>query len=69
VIARWEQGVVAPSFETLVELVRACGFDLPLALVRYDAAGDERLQKNLVMTPERRVRRMLTKLERTGSSG
>ena len=34
VIARWEQGGVAPSVETLVELVRACGFDLPLELVR-----------------------------------
>ena len=69
VIARWEQGVVAPSVETLVELVRACGFDLPLTLVPYETVGDERRQKNLAMTPERRVRRMLRKLERTGSVG
>ncbi|MBA2474983.1 MAG: helix-turn-helix transcriptional regulator, partial [Actinobacteria bacterium] len=33
VIARWEQEAVAPSMETLVEIVRACGFDLPLVLV------------------------------------
>jgi hypothetical protein len=36
VIARWEQGVVSPSVETLLEIVRACGFDLPLEL----AIGD-----------------------------
>jgi transcriptional regulator with XRE-family HTH domain len=57
VIARWEQGAVAPSAETLIELVRACGFDLPLELVRYDTAGANRLQKNARLTPERRVQR------------
>ena len=60
VIARWEQGVVAPSVETLVELVRACGFDLPFELVPYEtASGEERLKKNLLLSPERRVQRML----------
>ena len=57
VIARWEQGAVAPSAETLIELVRACGFDLPLELVPYDPAGVDRLEKNSRLTPERRVRR------------
>jgi transcriptional regulator with XRE-family HTH domain len=69
VIARWEQGVVAPSVETLVELVRACGYDLPLALVPYETTGDERLGKNIVLSPERRVRRMLSNLERGGRDG
>lgn len=55
VIARWEQGTVAPSIETLVELVRACGFDLPLELVPRDEAGVERLRKNALLSPERRV--------------
>jgi transcriptional regulator with XRE-family HTH domain len=59
VIARWEQGVVAPSVETLVELVRACGFDLPLELVPYDPAARERLHKNALLSPERRVQRFL----------
>lgn len=59
VIARWEQGAVAPSVETLVELVRACGFDLPLLLVPLDSSGDERLHKNLLLSPERRVQQML----------
>jgi transcriptional regulator with XRE-family HTH domain len=59
VIARWEQGAVAPSIETLIELVRACGFDLPLELVPYDASHGERLRKNALLTPERRVQRFL----------
>jgi transcriptional regulator with XRE-family HTH domain len=69
VIARWEKGTVAPSVETLVELVRACGLDLPLALVPYETSGDERLRKNLVLSPERRLRRMLSAIERGGGSG
>lgn len=59
VIARWEQGSVAPSLETLVELVRACGFELPLELVPRDDANLERLRKNVLLSPERRVQRIL----------
>jgi transcriptional regulator with XRE-family HTH domain len=59
VIARWEQGTVAPSIETVVELVRACGFDLPLELVPYERTGGERLEKNALLSPERRVQRFL----------
>jgi len=63
VIARWEQGVVAPSVETLVELVRGCGFDLPLELTPYDTVADRQLEKNVLLSPERRVSRMLARLE------
>jgi transcriptional regulator with XRE-family HTH domain len=59
VIARWEQGAVAPSAETLAELVRACGFDIPLELVPYDESNLERLRKNVLLSPERRVQRIL----------
>jgi len=59
VIARWEQGTVAPSVETLVELLRACGFDVPLELVPYEPSGGGRLHKNVMLTPERRVQRFL----------
>lgn len=65
VIARWEQGTVAPSIETLVELVRACGFDVPLELVPHDPAGAERLRKNALLSPERRVQRYLQARSRT----
>lgn len=69
VIARWEQAVVAPSVETLVELVRACGFDLPLELEPLEPGADDRLRKNALLSPERRVRRLLATLERVEESG
>lgn len=58
VIARWEQGTVAPSLETLIELVRACGFDLPLELAPHEAP-DAELERNVRLSPERRVQRYL----------
>src|SRR3954466_13374160 len=63
VIARWEQGAVAPSVETWVELVGACGFDLPLVLVEHDTSLDERLRTNLRLTPERRVDQLVAAAE------
>ncbi|HET7857249.1 MAG TPA: helix-turn-helix transcriptional regulator [Gaiellaceae bacterium] len=66
VIARWEQGAVAPSIETLVELVRACGFDLPLELVPYKPSEEDRLQKNALLSPERRLQRHLRTHTRAG---
>ncbi len=66
VIARWEQGSVAPSIETLVELVRACGFDLPLELLPYQPSEEERLRKNALLSPERRMERFLRTHTRAG---
>lgn len=63
VIARWEQAAVAPGVDTLVELVRACGFDVPLELVPYEPR-EERLGKNQLLSPERRVQRFLSSAER-----
>lgn len=67
VIARWEQGLVVPSIDTLVDLVRSCGFDIPLELVPYDAGPDERIAEIQMLSPERRVDRLLKKREREGS--
>jgi transcriptional regulator with XRE-family HTH domain len=64
VIARWEQGAVSPSFDNLLEVIEACGFDLPLVLVPRESQGEERLEKNLLLTPERRAQRYLAKLDR-----
>jgi transcriptional regulator with XRE-family HTH domain len=66
VIARWEQEAVAPSMETLVDLVRTCGFDLPLVLVPYDTARDECLESNLKRSPERRLEQLLSELSSSG---
>ncbi len=67
VIARWEQGLVAPSVDTLVELVRSCGFDIPLELEPYDPEPDERVAEIQMLSPERRVDRLLEKREREGT--
>ncbi len=61
VIARWEQGAVSPSFETLHELVRACGYDFSVALVplESDAEQEARLRQNLLRSPQERLQGML----------
>jgi transcriptional regulator with XRE-family HTH domain len=68
VIARWEQGAVAPSLESLLELIRACGFDLPLELVPLARERATRLEKNALLSPERRVQRFLRARAKAGSS-
>jgi len=64
VIARWEQGAVSPSFDNLLEVIEACGLELPLILIPRDTTLDARLDKNRLLTPERRARRLFTKLEK-----
>ena len=60
-LARWERDVVQPSLETLRELLQACGFDLELSLVPYEAdkQHDARLQKTLRRSPQERLQAML----------
>jgi transcriptional regulator with XRE-family HTH domain len=59
VIARYEQGIVAPSLDALVQLLRACGFDLPLELVPYDPGPDETRSAIQMLPPVVRLDRML----------
>ena len=63
VVARWEQGLVAPSVDTLVELVQACGFDLPLEIVARDDTTDERLREAAQQTPDRRLDALLEHIQ------
>ena len=60
-IARWERDVVQPSFETLRELVRACGFEIELALVPQETKPEEdaELRETLELTPQERLQAML----------
>ena len=58
-VARWERDLVSPSFATLQELLRACGFDFAPRLVAYDPSHDAELQENLRLTPQERVARTL----------
>jgi len=66
VIARWEQGAVSPSFDNMLEVIEACGFELPLLLVPRETSLDERLEKNRKLSPERRAQRLLAALDRHG---
>jgi len=66
-IARWEQGAVAPSLDTLVELLRSCGYDIPLELVEYDPGPDERISEIQMLSPERRLDQLLERRGREGS--
>lgn len=60
-IARWERDLVQPSFETLRELVRACGFELDLALIPQEANPQQEadLRESLQQTPQERLQAML----------
>lgn len=64
-IARWERDAVQPSFETLRELLRACGYDLSLQLARHepDEREEEQIRKRLRRTPQERTRSMLRTLD------
>lgn len=58
-IGRWETGVVAMSLDTLLELLRACEFELSLDLLPYQPPANEKelmaLQREL---PVDRLARM-----------
>ncbi len=68
-IARWEQGAVSPGFDNMLEVIEACGLELPLMLVPREAALDDRLGKNRMLSPERRARRLLAKLDKESERG
>jgi transcriptional regulator with XRE-family HTH domain len=62
-LGRYEAGTVAPSFDTVVDIVRACGFDLPLELVPLSESAETALPELLRLSPERRLERMLTRID------
>ncbi len=68
-IARWEQGAISPGFDNMLDVIEACGFELPLMLVPREAALDDRLGKNRMLSPERRARRLLAKLDKESERG
>lgn len=74
VIARWERDDVSPSFETLREVVRACGFDLTFFMSKFDDSNVTIIDQHLRMTPAERFAdlmarvRFLERRERQGAS-
>jgi transcriptional regulator with XRE-family HTH domain len=57
-IGRWERGEVQPSFETLRELVRACGLEIGYRLIEYDDNLDSLVEESLRLTPAERFERL-----------
>ena len=62
VIARWEQGVISPPIDSLMQIIHACGFDLPLTLMPIDKSADEELREALLEAPSERVEWLLSEL-------
>ena len=58
-IARWERDEVSPSFDTVLDLLRACGFDISTELIPYEPPDIEKFSAVLPLTPQDRLKRML----------
>jgi len=56
-IARLEGGRTAPSFETVLSLVRACGLDLDVMLVEREYADMWQAEALSRLTPDERLER------------
>jgi len=63
VVARWENLRTSPSFETVVRAIRACGLDLRVSIVAYDAKMDQLIEDRLRLTPTERIRALQDLLE------
>jgi transcriptional regulator with XRE-family HTH domain len=62
-IARWEADDVEPGFATVRRVLRACGFDLSMALLPHapDEAQEARLAELQRLTPKERLDATLTR--------
>jgi transcriptional regulator with XRE-family HTH domain len=68
VIARWEQGAVSPSIDNLLAIIHACEFELPLVIVPRDTSQDEQLEEGRILSPERRVDRLIDRVQTEGKA-
>jgi len=65
-IARVESGRSSPTLEYLTRLVRACGFDLQVRMVPYDAHEWTLVEQNRLLGVDQRLRNMLAVARLTG---
>ena len=65
-IARWETGGQEPSFENVVAVVEACGYELTVEIgERVDnPALDAELTASILQAPQQRVHALLDRRER-----
>ena len=55
VISRWERGADVPRVDTLVRILRACGYEPDLVLRRDDDVDRGQIRASLAMTPAQRL--------------
>jgi transcriptional regulator with XRE-family HTH domain len=54
-VSRWERGAVAPSFETLQRVVRACGLELTVGVANRDESYSFFIARALDRSPAERI--------------
>lgn len=62
-VARIESGRVQPSFERVLDLVRACGFDLEVRVVPLDEDAWTLAEQGARLDPDARLERLLAGVE------
>ena len=62
-IARIESRVVTPSLERIIQLVRACGFDLDIHVVPLDEDAFTLAEQNVRRSPDERLDALFAGLE------
>jgi transcriptional regulator with XRE-family HTH domain len=62
-VARIESGKVEPSFERVLDLVRACGFDLDVRVVPLDEDAWTLAEQGAQLDPDARLDRLLAGVE------
>jgi transcriptional regulator with XRE-family HTH domain len=59
-ISRWENGVVSPTWETVLAAAAACGLEVRVGLVERDDDETVRLRERLQRTPSERLADLTT---------
>jgi transcriptional regulator with XRE-family HTH domain len=54
-VSRWERGAVTPSFETLQQVVRACGLELTIGIANRDDSYALFIGRALDRSPAERI--------------
>lgn len=62
-VARIESGLIQPTFERLLELVRACSLDLDVRVVPLDEDAWTVARRGLVLTPDERLDRAVAAVD------
>ena len=59
VIARTEGATTSPSFDRMVSLIRACGYDVQIRIVPLDETDWNQARQNLKLSTNERVQKLI----------